>query len=44
MTIGPAGLAPTDVLASVAAHLGLGEPTLAPCATRSCGNCACRAC
>ncbi|WP_353826316.1 putative F420-0 ABC transporter permease subunit [Agromyces sp. SYSU T0242] len=30
VTIGPAGLAPGDVLASVAAHLGLGEPTLAP--------------
>ncbi|WP_430647177.1 putative F420-0 ABC transporter permease subunit [Agromyces sp. GXS1127] len=30
VTIGPAGLAPGDVLASIAAHLGLGEPTLAP--------------
>ncbi|WP_084512205.1 putative F420-0 ABC transporter permease subunit [Agromyces subbeticus] len=30
VTIGPAGLAPADVIASVAAHLGLGEPTLTP--------------
>lgn len=30
VTIGPAGLAPADVLASVLAHLGLGEPTLSP--------------
>lgn len=30
VTIGPAGLAPADVLASIAAHLGLGEPTLSP--------------
>ncbi len=30
VTIGPAGLAPGDVLASIAAHLGLGEPTLSP--------------
>ncbi|WP_210415463.1 putative F420-0 ABC transporter permease subunit [Agromyces laixinhei] len=30
VTIGPAGLAPTDVVASVLAHLGLGEPTLTP--------------
>ncbi|RXZ47290.1 iron ABC transporter permease [Agromyces fucosus] len=30
VTIGPAGLAPTDVVASVLAHLGIGEPTLSP--------------
>ena len=30
VTIGPAGLAPADVFASVLAHLGLGEPTLSP--------------
>ncbi|MFC9559362.1 putative F420-0 ABC transporter permease subunit [Agromyces sp. NPDC056965] len=30
VTIGPAGLAPADVVASVAAHLGIGEPTLSP--------------
>jgi iron complex transport system permease protein len=30
VTIGPAGLAPSDVVASVAAHLGIGEPTLSP--------------
>ena len=30
VTIGPAGLAPSDVYASVLAHLGLGEPTLSP--------------
>jgi iron complex transport system permease protein len=30
VTIGPAGLSPADVLASVAAHLGIGEPTLTP--------------
>jgi iron complex transport system permease protein len=30
VTIGPAGLSPADVLASVGAHLGLGEPTLSP--------------
>lgn len=30
VTIGPAGLSPVDVLASVAAHLGIGEPTLTP--------------
>lgn len=30
VTIGPAGLAPADVIASVAAHLGFGEPTLTP--------------
>lgn len=30
VTIGPAGLAPADVLASIAAHLGLGEATLSP--------------
>jgi len=30
VTIGPAGLAPSDVFASVLAHLGLGEPTLSP--------------
>ncbi|WP_082717212.1 putative F420-0 ABC transporter permease subunit [Microterricola viridarii] len=28
VTIGPAGLAPTDVFASIGAHLGFGEPTL----------------
>ena len=30
VTIGPAGLAPADVFASIAAHLGIGEPTLSP--------------
>lgn len=30
VTIGPAGLAPADVFASIAAHLGFGEPTLSP--------------
>ena len=30
VTIGPAGLAPADVVASVLAHLGIGEPTLSP--------------
>ncbi|MFB6610713.1 putative F420-0 ABC transporter permease subunit [Agromyces sp. NPDC056379] len=30
VTIGPAGLAPADVVASIAAHLGIGEPTLSP--------------
>ncbi len=30
VTIGPAGLAPADVIASIAAHLGLGDPTLTP--------------
>lgn len=30
VTIGPAGLAPADVFASIAAHLGVGEPTLSP--------------
>ena len=30
VTIGPAGLAPSDVFASIAAHLGIGEPTLSP--------------
>lgn len=30
VTIGPAALSPADVLASVAAHLGFGEPTLSP--------------
>jgi iron complex transport system permease protein len=30
VTIGPAGLSPADVLASIGAHLGLGEPTLSP--------------
>ncbi|MFB9308300.1 putative F420-0 ABC transporter permease subunit [Agromyces hippuratus] len=30
VTIGPAGLAPSDVVASVLAHLGIGEPTLSP--------------
>lgn len=30
VTIGPAALSPADVLASVAAHLGFGEPTLTP--------------
>jgi len=29
-TIGPAGLAPADVLASIGAHLGLGNATLSP--------------
>ena len=29
-TIGPAGLSPADVWASVLAHLGIGEPTLSP--------------
>ncbi|WP_395245195.1 putative F420-0 ABC transporter permease subunit [Agromyces sp. MMS24-K17] len=28
VTIGPAGLSPADVLASIGAHLGMGEPTL----------------
>jgi iron complex transport system permease protein len=30
VTIGPAGLNPSDVWASVLAHLGIGEPTLSP--------------
>ena len=30
VTIGPAGLSPADVWASVLAHLGIGEPTLSP--------------
>jgi len=30
VTIGPAGLSPADVWASVLAHLGVGEPTLSP--------------
>ncbi|SIN84833.1 putative F420-0 ABC transporter permease subunit [Agromyces cerinus] len=30
VTIGPAGLAPSDVVASVLAHLGIGESTLSP--------------
>lgn len=30
VTIGPASLSPADVLASLGAHLGLGEPTLSP--------------
>ncbi|WP_308797575.1 putative F420-0 ABC transporter permease subunit [Agromyces silvae] len=30
VAIGPAGLSPAEVLASVGAHLGLGEPTLSP--------------
>ncbi|WP_425545878.1 putative F420-0 ABC transporter permease subunit [Agromyces neolithicus] len=30
VTIGPAALAPADVFASIAAHLGIGEPTLSP--------------
>jgi iron complex transport system permease protein len=30
VTIGPAGLSPADVWASVLAHLGIGEPTLTP--------------
>ncbi|WP_082571487.1 putative F420-0 ABC transporter permease subunit [Agromyces sp. Root1464] len=30
VTIGPAGLAPSDVVASILAHLGIGEPTLSP--------------
>ncbi|GAA1763143.1 putative F420-0 ABC transporter permease subunit [Agromyces humatus] len=30
VAIGPAGLAPADVFASIAAHLGIGEPTLSP--------------
>lgn len=30
VTIGPAPIAPSDVFASVAAHLGFGEPTLSP--------------
>jgi len=30
VTIGPAGLSPADVWASVLAHLGIGEPTLPP--------------
>ncbi|MET0725950.1 MAG: putative F420-0 ABC transporter permease subunit [Leifsonia sp.] len=30
VTIGPAGLTPADVWASVLAHLGIGEPTLSP--------------
>jgi iron complex transport system permease protein len=30
VTIGPAGLSPADVWASILAHLGVGEPTLSP--------------
>jgi iron complex transport system permease protein len=30
VTVGPAGLSPADVWASVLAHLGIGEPTLTP--------------
>ncbi|MGX5695199.1 putative F420-0 ABC transporter permease subunit [Agromyces soli] len=30
VTIGPASLSPADVLASLGAHLGIGEPTLSP--------------
>jgi iron complex transport system permease protein len=30
VTIGPAGLSPADVWASILAHLGIGEPTLTP--------------
>jgi iron complex transport system permease protein len=30
VTVGPAGLSPADVWASVLAHLGVGEPTLTP--------------
>ena len=30
VTIGPVGLSPADVWASILAHLGIGEPTLSP--------------
>ena len=30
VTVGPAGLSPADVWASILAHLGVGEPTLSP--------------